>query len=160
VDVEEIALPGIGLRYDFATRSGQRVGVVCHRGGRRDLVIYDRDDPDSSRDVLQLTDDEGDVLAELLGAPRIVERLADLHREVEGLISEQLLIEPASPYDGRTLGDTEARTRTGASIVAVVRGGQVHASPRPDFGFVAGDIVVVVGTREGADAVAGLLAQG
>jgi TrkA domain protein len=148
VDVEEIALPGIGLRYDFATRSGQRVGVVCHRNGRRDLVIYDLDDPDSSRDVLQLTDDEGDVLAELLGAPRIVERLADLHKA------------PGSPYDGRTLGDTQARTRTGASIVAVARGAQVHASPRPDFGFVAGDIVVVVGTKEGADAVAELLARG
>ena len=92
MDVEEIALPGIGLRYDFATRSGQHVGVVCHRGGRRDLVIYDRDDPDSSREVLQLTDEEGDVLAELLGAPRIVERLADLHKEVEGLLSEQIPI--------------------------------------------------------------------
>jgi TrkA domain protein len=160
VDVEEVALPGIGLRYDFATRSGQRVGVVCHRNGRRDLVIYDLDDPDSSRDVLQLTDDEGDVLAELLGAPRIVERLADLHKEVEGLISEQIPIGSGSPYDGRTLGDTQARTRTGASIVAVARAAQVHASPRPDFRFVSGDIVVVVGTKEGADAVAELLARG
>lgn len=160
MDVEEIALPGIGLRYNFATRSGQHVGVVCHRNGRRDLVIYDREDPDSSREVLQLSDEEGDVLAELLGAPRIVERLADLHKEVEGLISEQIPIGAGSPYDGRTLGDTQARTRTGASIVAVVRGAQVHASPRPDFGFRAGDIVVVVGTREGADAVAELLAGG
>jgi TrkA domain protein len=160
VDVEEIALPGIGLRYDFATRSGRRVGVISHRNGRRDLVIYDRDDPDSSREVLHLTDDEGDVLAELLGAPRIVERLADLHKEVEGLLSEKIPIEPGSPYDGRTLGDTHARTRTAASIVAVVRGPQVHASPRPDFDFEAGDIVVVVGTREGADAVADLLAHG
>lgn len=160
MDVEEIALPGIGLRYDFATRSGRRVGVVCHRNGRRDLVIYDRDDPDSSREVLQLNDEEGDVLAELLGAPRIVERLADLHKEVEGLISEQIPIAAGSPYAGRTLGDTQVRTRTGASIVAVVRNAQVHASPRPDFGFQAGDIVVVVGTREGADAVAELLARG
>ena len=160
MDVEEIALPGIGLRYDFATRSGRRVGVVSHRNGRRDLVIYDRDDPDSSREVLQLTDDEGDVLAELLGAPRIVERLADMHREVEGLLSEKIPIERGSPYDGRTLGDTKARTRTAASIVAVVRGPQVHASPRPDFRFEAGDMLVVVGTREGADAVAELLAHG
>ena len=62
--------------------------------------------------------------------------------------------------DGRTLGDTQARTRTAASIVAVVRGPSVHASPRPDFRFSAGDIVVVVGTKEGADAVAELLAHG
>ena len=160
MDVEEVALPGIGLRYEFATRSGQRVGVICHRTGRRELVIFDRDDPDSSREVLALTDDEGDVLAELLGAPRIVERLADLHKEVEGLISEQFVVERGSPYDKRTLGDTQARTRTGASIVAVVRDATVHASPRPDYRFRAGDVVVVVGTREGADGVAELLAQG
>ncbi|MFC6936914.1 cation:proton antiporter regulatory subunit [Actinomadura yumaensis] len=55
---------------------------------------------------------------------------------------------PRLPYDGRPLGDTQARTRSGASIVAVVRSGQVHASPRPDFVFAAGDTVVVVGTGE------------
>ena len=65
-----------------------------------------------------------------------------------------------SPYDGRSLGDTRARTRTGASIVAVVRHGQVVASPRPDFVFHPDDIVVVVGTADGTAAVARLLVEG
>jgi TrkA domain protein len=44
--------------------------------------------------------------------------------------------------------------------VAVVRGGQVFASPAPDLVLEAGDIVVVVGSPEASDAVAGILAQG
>jgi TrkA domain protein len=43
--------------------------------------------------------------------------------------------------------------------VAVVRGGQVFASPRSDFRFTAGD-VVVVGTAEGTSAVAQILTDG
>jgi TrkA domain protein len=43
--------------------------------------------------------------------------------------------------------------------VAVVRDREVVASPRPDFVFRAGDVVVVVGTAEGTEAVAEILAD-
>ncbi|MGF7238288.1 MAG: cation:proton antiporter regulatory subunit [Frankia sp.] len=160
MQVERTRLPGIGLRYEFATRRGQRIGVIAHRGGARELVVYDAADPDTSRDLLVLSEEESDVLAELLGAPTFVERLADLHREIDGLTSVQLPVPAGSLYDGRTLGDTRARTRTGASVVAVVRAGDVIASPRPDFRFAGGDVVVVIGTAEGTAAVADLLASG
>lgn len=160
MDVEETALPGIGLRHDFVTRSGRRLGVVTRHDGRRDLVIYDAKDPDASRESVTLTPEEGDVLSELLGAPHIVRRLADLSQAFAGLVGEQIRIAPGSPYAGRQLGDTQARTRTGASIVAVVRDHEVHASPRPDFRFQAGDVVVVVGTPENTAAVGRLLREG
>jgi TrkA domain protein len=160
VDVERTALPGIGLQHVFTTRRGRQVGVVSHRTGRRDLAVYDKEDPDTCVVTVQLTPEEANVLAELLGTGRVVERLADLHRQVEGLVTELIPIMDGSPYDGRSLGDTQARSRTGASIVAVVRGAQVHASPRPDFVFAAGDKVVVVGTGEGTSAVAHILSDG
>jgi TrkA domain protein len=160
VEIEQTALPGIGSRQVIVCRSGRRVGVIAHRTGRRELVVYDAEDPDTAIVSVSLTSEEADTLAELLGAPRIVQRLAEMHRELEGLISEQVLITAGSPYVDRTLGDTQARSRTGASIVAVVRSGEVHASPTPDFRFQAGDIVVVVGTAKGATAVARILADG
>jgi K+:H+ antiporter subunit KhtT len=160
MQVERTKLPGVGLRYDFATRRGQRVGVVAHRGGQRELVVYDAEDPDACRDLLILTEEESDVLAELLGAPTVIERVADLHREIDGLTSVQLPLPGGSRYDGRTLGDTRARTRTGASVVAVVRAGDVIASPRPDFRFAGGDVVIVIGTAEGTSQVADLLENG
>ncbi|MFB9837877.1 cation:proton antiporter regulatory subunit [Actinoallomurus acaciae] len=160
MDVERTALPGIGLQHVFTTAKGRRIGTISHRDGRRDLLIYDRDDPDTCVLTVPLTVEEANALAELLGTARIVERLTELHRQVEGLVSAQIPIAAGSPYDGRPLGDTQVRTRTGASIVAVVRDGNVVASPRPDFGFQAGDIVVVVGTAEGTAAVGDVLATG
>ncbi len=160
VEVERTALPGIGLRHVFSTGHGRRVGVVSHHTGRRDLVIYRRDDPDSAADSVVLTVEEANALAELLGGARIVERLAELREQAQGLVSEQVPVATGSPYDGRALGDTRARTRTGASIVAVVRDGHVVASPRPDFVFRAGDIVLVIGTGEGTAAVAELFTRG
>ncbi|MEV6987118.1 cation:proton antiporter regulatory subunit [Sphaerisporangium sp. NPDC051017] len=160
MDIEQTALPGIGLKHEFTTQSGRRIAVVSHRSGRRDVVIYDKHDPDRACEAVQLNDEEADALVELLGAPRIVQRLNALHREVEGLVSVQLPIADGSPYAGRPMGETRARTRTGASIVAVVRGGQVHASPAPDFGLDAGDVVVVVGSPESTTAVADILTHG
>jgi TrkA domain protein len=160
MDVERVNLPGIGMQHVIVTARGRRVGVVSYHSGRRDLVVYDKDDPDTAVVSVGLSVEEANTLAELLGTSRIVERLAELHRQVRGLVSEQILVVAGSRYEGRTLGDTAARTRTGASIVAVVRNGQVFASPRPDFRFAAGDAVVVVGTAEGTAAVAAIFADG
>ena len=58
VRVEQTPLPGIGVRHDLVTSSGRTVGVVSHRNGRRDLVLYDVDDPDACLASIPLTDDE------------------------------------------------------------------------------------------------------
>jgi TrkA domain protein len=67
-------------------------------------------------------------------------------------------IPAGSTFVGRPLGDTKARTRTSASIVAVLRDREVIASPGPSFVFDANDVVVVVGTRQGVDGVTAILA--
>ncbi|MFC7586874.1 TrkA C-terminal domain-containing protein [Nonomuraea antimicrobica] len=58
------------------------------------------------------------------------------------------------------MGDARVRTRTSASIVAIVRAGQVFASPGPGFVFSVGDVVVVVGSEDSTSEVAGILANG
>ncbi|MFD9307804.1 cation:proton antiporter regulatory subunit [Streptomyces sp. NPDC060048] len=149
MDVTEVLLPGVGLRYEFTNHRGDRVGVVARRTGDFDVVVYGEEDRDEGRPVLQLNGEEADAVAEILGAPRIAERFADLTREVPGLLSGQVEVRAGSPYDGVPLGDTRARTRTGASIVAVVRGEDVIASPTPREVLRGGDVLVVIGTHEG-----------
>jgi len=160
VEVERTALPGIGLRHEFFTEKGQHAAVVSHVSGRRDIVIYKLHDPDTVLATLSLSPDEANGVAELLGTARIVERLADLQRQVVGLSTVQIPITAGSPYDGRALGDTRARTRTGASIVAIIRAGSIIGSPRPDFVFQPGDLVVVVGTPEATQATITLFTEG
>jgi TrkA domain protein len=158
--VEQTTLPGIGVRHDMITESGRRVGVVSHRTGRRDLVLYDDDDPDACTADIPLTDDEAEALADILGASLMLGQLSGLREQAAGLLTEQVPISAGSPFVGRSLGDTKARTRTSASIVAVLRDREVIASPGPSFRFEAGDVVVVVGTRKGLDGVTAILADG
>jgi len=160
VDIEETRLPGVGLRHDLTVRGGQRDGGVSQVNGDRELVLHDKHDPDACRAVLHLGSEEASMLAELLGAPRVSERLARLREQVEGIATEGIVLAPDSPYVGRTLGDAKIRTRTGASVVAVARRAEVTPSPTPSFRFESGDKVIVVGTDDGVAAVGRLLADG
>lgn len=158
-DINETALPGVGLRHDFTSKSGRTVGVVSHHTGRRDLVIYDLTDPDTTIATVDLTEEEGRTLAELLGGSRIVERLEELPHQIEGLVIEWLQVTDDSPLADRTIADSEVRARTGASIVALVREGEAIPAPGADDRMHAGDTVVVVGTPEAVAALDDLLAE-
>lgn len=159
MEVTETLLPGVGIRYEFVIQAGTRVGLVVLRDGRVNLVVYDSDDPDVDTEVLSLTASEAEAVADLLGAPRIVERFADLTREIPGLGAADLEVPQSSRYAGRTLGETRARSLTGASIVAIVRGDDVVASPMPSQRLLAGDVLVVVGTKDAIAAVRQLLTE-
>jgi TrkA domain protein len=158
--VDEITLPGVGVRYEFMTEEGARVGVVHHRSGMRELVLFERHDPDTSHVLVRLGPDDSRTVAELLGVSQIAKDLAELGQDVEGLAVDRLPLTRGSPYDGGTIGDTAARTRTGVSIVAVLRAGTAHAAPGPEFGLQDGDTLVVVGTPRGIENLAVLLRSG
>lgn len=160
MNVEVTPLPGIGVRKDFALRTGQRVGVINHRDGGIELIVSRSDDPDACVASVPLTVDESATLGNLLGAPQLVAQLTEEHKDVPGISTKQLPIVEGSPFDERPLGDTEMRTRTGVSIVAVMRAGQVQPSPGPDFTFTAGDLLVAVGTAEGLAAAVKILKNG
>jgi TrkA domain protein len=89
----------------------------------------------------------------------MLSKLTELTDEAAGLFTEHLLVPTDSNYAGRPLGATKARSRTGASIVAIVRDKQVIASPTPHDLIEAGDSLVAVGTRQGLDTLADLIAS-
>lgn len=160
MDVNETLLPGVGLRYEFDNADGHRVGVIAHRKGDFEVFVYSGEDRDTARRVFRLSEREAEALAQILGAPRMVESYADLTKAIPGLEAGQVQIGSGSPYRGRPLGETKTRTRTGASIVAIVRGDRVVASPGPEQTLLADDVLVVIGTADGIAAVRQLIEQG
>jgi TrkA domain protein len=150
------SLPGVGTQYDFATEAGSHLSVVIHNDGRRFIGFYGPEDPDACAMSVPLTSEEATALAHLLDpAPTEAVRTDGID-----LVTEHIPVGTHSPYAGRLLGDTRARTRTGASIVAVLRRTGAHPSPGPGFRFATGDTLVAVGTREGVDALAEIIAGG
>jgi len=159
IDIRETLLPGVGLRYEFDNADGDRICVIARRRGEFEAFVSTAADPDRADRVFRLTDSEAEALAQILGAPRMVESFADLTREVPGLEAGQVEVPVDSRYAGRPLGDTRARTRTGASIVAIVRGDGVVASPGPGEVLRPGDVLVVIGTADGIAGVRHLVDQ-
>ena len=159
-EISETSIPGVGTRFEFVTSTDQRVGVVRRRTGRVDILVYDLEDPDACRDVLALSEEDSRTLAELLGGSSVAQHLARLQQSVEGLAIDWLLVGRDTPYVDRTIGDTRARTRTGASVVTVLRHGTAFPTPGPEFVLEADDTLVVVGTARGIEALSVILRTG
>lgn len=149
--VTETQLPGVGVRYEFRAANGDLIGVVHHHGGRREVVVYDRDDPDVGRATMDLTAEDSRTLTDVLGATQVSEALGAVRQQIEGLALDWVDVAETSPLAGRTIGEGELRSRTGASVVAVIRGSTTEPAPGPEFVLEPGDIAVAVGTPEGLE---------
>ena len=159
-EIHEVKLPGVGVRYEFETNEGKTIGVISHRTGLREIYVSRPDDPDEFNRVLGLSPDDARTLAELLGATRVAQQLAELQQRIEGLVIDWLPIRADSPYAARTIGDAAIRSRTGVSVVAMVRGEDAVPAPGPDETLQSGDYLVVVGTARGVEQVVELLRIG
>jgi TrkA domain protein len=157
-EIRETKLPGVGLRHEFTTRRGDRIAVVSHRSGRRDLVFYGSEDPDLSLMSLSLSEAEGHALSELLGGSRVVEHISnEIQQRVEGLAIDWLDVPGGSPLGGRPLSESRIRTTYGVLIVAVLREEETYSAPGPTFILQAGDTAFVVGPPKGIKQLTALI---
>lgn len=161
-EIQETPLPGVGVRHNFVTQAGKTIGVISHRSGERELLVYKRDDPDACAITVRLNGEETRALAELLGGSQITKELTNLQQTVEGLTIDWLPISPNWACAGHTIKEIglSLKAKTGVSIVAVIRNGQTTPAPALDFKLMPGDTVVVVGTVEGVRSAAGFLQAG
>ena len=159
-EIKEVELPGVGVRYEFTTEEGERVGVVSHRSGRREIYLADPSDPDRFERALGLSEKDARTLAEVLGASRVAEELAQLQQKIKGLAIDWLPVRADTPFANRPIGDARIRSRTGVSIVAILRGDQAIPAPGPEPEMKPGDYLVVVGTPRGIEQAVALLRGG
>lgn len=157
MEMFETRLPGMGVRYEFTTESGARVGVVVRRDGKRDVAIYDRADPDACQGTIELSEGDAGRLAELLGGTTITERVEELRHTVEDLAIEWVTMPESGGLTNKTIGDGRIRTVTSASVVAVIRGDHAVPGPGPNFEFITGDVVLVMGDARAVDAASSIL---
>ncbi|MEO8181951.1 MAG: cation:proton antiporter [Deltaproteobacteria bacterium] len=70
-----------------------------------------------------------------------------------GIEVERVQVREGSTAIGHTLLEIELRRTTGATVLAVQRGAEVHANPASDFRLELGDITLVVGLPAAIDQV-------
>ncbi|MFT5203382.1 MAG: TrkA domain protein [Candidatus Aldehydirespiratoraceae bacterium] len=147
--VRETKLPGVGVRHEFTAEDGTDVGVIVHHDGRREIVAYDADDPDACHSLMSISEDDTKTLAQILGVSPVTETVTAVRQVIEEMAIDWTQLSGNSSAVGTSIGSHEFRTRTGASIVAVIRDNVPVPSPTADFVLAANDVVVAVGPTDG-----------
>jgi TrkA domain protein len=148
MSISEQDLPGIGRRYEIIASRGQRIVLIVHHSGRRDLYVMDRhrDDPAC---VVELTDDQARRIGAILGGaffkPAVVE---EIERIVGEFVVDWVTLSEDAPAVGHSIADLQVRRQSGMTVVAIVRGKKTITGPDPSEVLQAGDRLVVVGRRE------------
>ncbi|MFB6123386.1 MAG: cation:proton antiporter regulatory subunit [Haloferacaceae archaeon] len=157
MSVYETDIPGVGRKFELELRGGSRVVVVVHHDGRCEL--YHREDAESDgRKILDLTGDEANRLGSILEGAYFESVDVDaLTVPLGDAIIEWIDVPAASPLVGTALGESEVRSETGASVIAVQRDDETVANPDSAFEVEAGDLLVAIGTREEQSALRDLV---
>ncbi len=145
----ETDLPGVGKRYTLELEDGGELTLIIHNTGRRELYIIEEDEEEPTC-VISLTEDEAKELGFLLAGttyqPVAPERMELIMKE---MVMEWVKVGERSNLVNRTIAEAQIRKKTGASIVAIIRGEDMLVNPDPNTtSIMPGDILVVAGTRQ------------
>ena len=160
--IRESDLPGIGRKFQIEAQNGDKLIVVVHDDGRRELYHFDPNDPDELLSMVTLNDTEARQVAGITGGLNYTPKaLESMNITLEGLVIEWYKIEPGSAMIGQTIGQLQVRQSTGATIMAIIaKDGGKHINPGPDQTLTEDVTLVVAGERQQVQAFKRLIAQG
>lgn len=150
MSIRETVLPGIGHKFQIDARSGDKLVVIVHDDGRREMYHFDQDDADEIISVVTLDDNEARQAAGLIGGMSYQPKaLETIDVALNDLNIEWLKVDLPAYCIGRSIGEINVRQATGATIIAVIEpGNQKNINPGPDYTFREKSVLVIVGERQ------------
>ena len=160
--ISESNLPGVGRKFQIETTSGDRLIIVIHDDGRRELYHFDRKNLERADSVLTLTDGEARQIAGIVGGLSYVPRaLAPTELVLDDLVLEWFTIDPGAASVGKTIRELQARTATGASIVSIIEPNNIkRVNPEADTMINEGATFILAGDRRNITLLKKLLQNG
>jgi TrkA domain protein len=160
--ISEVFLPGVGRKFQVETMAGDRLVIVIHDDGTRELYHFVRRNMERPASVMRLSDGEARQIAGIIGGLTYVPRNLPMAEVILGdLVLEWFTIEEGAACIGRTIRDLQVRTATGASIVSILEADQTkRLNPEADTVLNEGATLILAGDRRTINAVKRLLFEG
>ena len=160
--ISEAYLPGVGRKFQIETLRGERLVIVIHDDGVRELYHFERKNLERPASVITLTDGEARQIAGIVGGLTYVPKALPATEVVlEDLVLDWFTIEPGAACIGKTIRDLQVRTVSGASIVSLIEPNRVkRTNPEADTALNEGATLILAGDRQTIAAVKRLLTQG
>ena len=160
--IRETSLPGVGRKFQIEAASGDRLVIVIHDDGTRELYHFTRKDPDRVASVVTLADSEARQIAGIIGGLTYVPKaLPSAEIVLDDLLLEWYPIEKGSACIGKTIRDLQVRTASGASIVSIIEPDRIkRINPEADTTLNEGATLILAGDRKTIASLKQLLVKG
>lgn len=160
--ISESSLPGVGRKFQVETTSGERLVIVIHDDGRRELYQFSHSNPNRAACVITLQDSEARQIAGIIGGLTYVPKaLPSAEIVLDDLVLEWVTLPGNAACAGRTIRDFMVRTRTGASIVSIIQESHPNIiNPEADTRLNEGATLIIAGDRKAIRALKSLLIDG
>ena len=146
--VKECDLPGIGKKFTLELDSGDKLVVVIHSSGEREVFKF-TEEGDEPVSVTRLSDEEahqiGAILAGTYFQPVIEE---EQKLTMKNATMEWIKIVDDSMLAHKKIEDLDIRKLTGVSITTIIRGETVIPNPRSSEIIKPQDTIIVIGSNE------------
>jgi TrkA domain protein len=147
--IREANLPGIGRKFQVETANGDRLVIIIHDDGTRELYHFTRKNPDRATSVVTLADSEARQLAGIIGGLTYVPKaLPSAEVVLDDLVLEWYTLEPGSACIGKSIRELQVRTASGASIVSIIEPDRIkRINPEADTVLNEGATLILAGDR-------------
>lgn len=146
---KETNLPGIGKKFSVITANREKISVVIHLSGKRELYFFSKDDFDEPMCSFVLSDEEANQLGSvLMGTYFKPEGEEEKELFMKNLVIEWINVDASSPLANKSIRELGIRKKTGVTVVSIIRGNHTITNPMPEEIIKEGDTIVIIGSKE------------
>lgn len=147
MDLKKISLSSAESRFTIISKNGDKIEVVIYNDGKRGIEYYKKDAKVPASIVMDERDAQ-QVAAVIGGAFNDTKIFEPRDTALKGLILEWIKLEQNIYIAGKSLGELRIREKTGVSIVAILRGGNLLPLPKENKILLGRDYLLIIGKKE------------
>ncbi|MEP9409836.1 MAG: cation:proton antiporter regulatory subunit [Candidatus Brocadia sp.] len=147
-EIKECDLPGIGKKFSLELDSGDKLVVVIHSSGEREVFKFTRDSDEPSS-VTKLTDEEARQVGAILSGAYFQPVIEDEPKlTMKNVTMEWIKIVPDSMLANKKIEELDIRKATGVSVTTIIRGETVIPNPCSGEVIKPQDTLIIIGNNE------------